>query len=64
MSFEDVMAEVQTLGEGERRRLMAMLVAMQDKDDSSHAERLAAKIDDQNPENWISLEDAEKKLGL
>ncbi|MFT4691675.1 MAG: IMP cyclohydrolase [Limisphaerales bacterium] len=64
MSFEDVIAEVQSFGEGERRRLMAMLVALQDKKDSSHAERLAAKIDDQVSKKWITLDDAEQKLGL
>lgn len=27
-------------------------------------EKLAAKIDDADPTRWISLEDAEKRLGL
>ncbi len=64
MNLEALTEEIKTLNGAARRRLMALLVSLDDADRDGHAARMAGKVDDKNPENWISLEDAEQKLGL
>jgi hypothetical protein len=64
MSFEALLNEVQTLPADARRKLMAFMVALQDKDREGYAAKLAAKIDDKSPDRWLTAEQCEQKLGL
>ena len=61
MSFETLKEQVDSLADGERRRLMAYLVALEDAKIQNHAARMAEKIDDNTPGRWFTLEDIEKR---
>ena len=64
MSFEALTAEVKTLSADARRKLMAFMVALQDEGREGYAAKLAAKIDDQSSERWLTPDQCEQKLGL
>jgi hypothetical protein len=62
MSLRELQEEARTLDGASRRRLMAFLVALEDGADDSYRREMAARINDQNPESWISLEEAKQRL--
>lgn len=63
MSFKALTEQAAALGSEERRKLIAILLSIQAaEDDPGRADRLAKKLD--SPERWVSIEDAEKQLGL
>ncbi|MCO5052515.1 MAG: hypothetical protein M9920_09445 [Verrucomicrobiae bacterium] len=64
MSFEVLKNEVLALPAEARRKLMAFMVALQDEGREGYAAKLAAKIDDQSSERWLTPEQCEQKLGL
>jgi hypothetical protein len=64
MSFETLLREVKLLGEAERRKLLALMVAMEDRVSSGYAEMLARKIDDKTQGRWFTPEECERELGL
>jgi hypothetical protein len=64
MSFESLATEVKVLPAAARRKLMAMMVALQDEGREGYAAKLAAKIDDKSPNRWLTPEQCEHKLGL
>ena len=41
----------------EQRQLIACLVAVQTDNDEAFKSKLAGKIDDRNPENWVELDE-------
>ena len=64
MSFEALISEVKSLSAGARRKLMAVMVALEDQSRPDYAKKLAQKIDDKSPGNWLSAEQCEEQLGL
>lgn len=64
MSFETLKSEVQALSADARRKLIAFMVALQDEGREGYAAKLAAKIDNQSPDRWLTAEQCEQKLGL
>ena len=60
MSLEVLKQEVAALAPDERRQLIAFLVSL-NVTDEDRAE-LARKVDDQNPANWLTLEQLDQKL--
>ncbi len=64
MSFDTLLKEVQSLAEPERRKLLAFMVALDDRGSSDYAEKLAMKIDDATPGRWLTLEQCAQELGL
>ncbi len=64
MSIEALMNEVQALSADARRKLMAFMVALQDEGREGYAAKLAAKIDDQSPDRWLTPEQCAQQLGL
>ncbi len=64
MSFDMLIKEVESLAEPERRRLMAFMVALDDRGNAGYAQRLAEKIDDTTPERWLTPEQCARELGL
>jgi len=64
MSFDSLLKEVETLGGSERRRLIAYMVALEDRSNSGYAGKLAEKIDNNSPERWLTVEECERELGL
>ncbi len=64
MSFDTLMLEVESLPAAARRKLMAYMVALEDKGRAGYAAKLAEKIDDPSPGRWLTPEECERKLGL
>ena len=57
------MQEVGTLDEAERRRLMAYLVALEDRGNADYQQKLAKKIDDRSPHRWLTIDEVEREIG-
>jgi hypothetical protein len=64
VSIELLQAEVSALSVDMRRKLMAFMVALEDKSRPGYAADLARKIDDKSPGNWLTPEQCERELGL
>lgn len=64
MSFDTLTMEVQSLPADARRKLIAFMVALEDKSRAGYAAKLAVKIDDQSPDRWLTADECERKLGL
>ena len=62
MSIQELHAEVQALPADERRRLAALLVSLRHKDLADYRARMAQKIDDHSPDNWVTLEEMDQRL--
>ena len=60
MSLKQLKDEAAHLPPTEQRELIAFLVSMQTESDSQFKDRLAAKIDDVNSDNWVELDDFKK----
>jgi hypothetical protein len=64
MSIETLQSEVRALTTEQRRKLMAFIVAIEDQNRSGYPAELAKKIDDKNPEHWLTDEQCARELGL
>ncbi len=62
MSLTELKLKVDRLTPEERRQLTAYLVARDRMLNPEFREELVRKIDDRNPEHWVSLEEAERRL--
>ena len=64
MSFDTLLKEVESLAESERRKLLAFMVAIEDRGSAGYAAKLARKIDDMTPGRWLTPEQCAQELGL
>jgi hypothetical protein len=62
MSVQEIRAKVEAMPADERRRLAALLVSLRHKDLADYRARMAQKIDDDSPENWVTLEEMDYRL--
>ena len=62
MSVQEIRAEVEAMPADERRRLAALLVSLRHKDLADYRARMAQKIDDDSPANWVTLEEMDRRL--
>lgn len=62
MSFETLLKEVESLDENARRKLLAFMVALEDRGTADYAEKLARKIDDATPGRWLTPEQCARAL--
>jgi len=62
MSFTELKDKAIQLPPAEQRQLIACLVAVQTDNDEAFKNKLAGKIDDQNPENWVELDELNSRL--
>ena len=62
MRIQEICAEVEALPVDERRRLAALLVSLRHKDLVDYRARMARKIDDDSTENWVTLEEMDRRL--
>jgi hypothetical protein len=62
MSFAQLRDQAIQLPPNEQRQLIACLVAVQTDKDQAFKRELADKIDNQNPENWVELDDLKNRL--
>ena len=58
MSFTELKDQAIQLPPDEQRQLIACLVAVQTDNDEAFKNKLAGKIDDRNPENWVELDES------
>jgi hypothetical protein len=61
MSFTQLKNEAARLPSKAQRKLIAFLISLQTAQDQKFKEKLAARIDDQDPGNWMDLEQVRKK---
>ena len=64
MRVQELRAEIEALSVEERRRLAAFLVSLRHKDLADYRARMARKIDDDSPENWVTLEEMDHRLTI
>lgn len=62
MGLVELIAEVDRLSPVEQERLAAHLKIKKQMQDAELREELTRKINDKNPANWFTLEEAEKRL--
>jgi len=62
MSIKELQMQLESLPLDERRQLTAFLVSLRHKEMSGYREKLAAKIDDKDPANWVSFEEFDKRI--
>lgn len=62
MSFTELKDQAIQLPPAEQRQLIACLVAVQTDNDEAFQKKLASKIDDRNPENWLELDELKSRL--
>jgi hypothetical protein len=64
MSIPELRAEAAALSDQDRRELIGYLLSIGRQRSSEYWDRLAAKIEDRDPTNWVAEEDLDKALGL
>lgn len=65
MSFEAIEQEIAKWDDARLRQLQALVIALRVRhDDPAFATKMARKIDDQTPGNWVTLEEFGQRLGL
>ncbi len=65
MSFDAIEEEISTWDSASLRRLHALIVSLRlRRDEPDFPKRMAGKIDDQRPENWVTHEEFGRELGL
>ena len=62
MSIADIQNQLEQLSATERRQLSAFLVSLRHKELGGYRDSLAEKIDDENPSNWVSFAEFDKRI--
>lgn len=63
MSLQDLKSEIERMPSEDRRLLAAFLVTLRHRDMAGYRSELARKIDDKNPDNWVALDELDRRLG-
>ncbi len=61
MSLEDIKAEVAVMPEEQQDKLAAFLVHLRHRREMNSREAITTRIDDKDPENWVSLDELREK---
>ncbi len=64
MSIHQLKAEATALSDQDRRELIGYLLGLGRQRTSEYWDRLAAKIEDRIPANWVAEEGLDQALGL
>ncbi len=56
MSIDELKREIKILSGDERHQLSAFLVELDLAEDSGYWDRVRRRLDDQNPNHWVSVE--------
>ena len=62
MGLSELQREAERLTPEEQRKLMSFLVALDLRRDEGFQEELQRRLDDQDPDGWMRLEEAERRL--
>ncbi|MGE9295675.1 MAG: hypothetical protein ACQKBV_05250 [Puniceicoccales bacterium] len=57
MSFQELQSEIANLSPDERKKMAAYIVSLRHRDIDGYRARMSQKIQDNDPKNWISLEE-------
>ena len=65
MSFDEIEREISTWDAAQLRKLRARVFSLiQLREDPEFPARMAAIIDDPNPNRWVTLEEFERRFGF
>jgi hypothetical protein len=64
MKLDELQREVETLSPDEQRKLITFLVAMEVRRDQCYPSELSRRLDDTDPNSWVSLKEAEHQIKL
>ena len=64
MTFEAIEQEIATWDEAQLTRLIHRAVEIRSVNNPERGVRLARLIDDKTPGRWLTLEEADKRLGI
>lgn len=64
MTFSEIKKAVGGLPREQRRELSAYMAALEKFDDPAYVEEMAGRAHDRTPGNWMSLDEARRRLGL
>ena len=56
--------ELAALDSKDRRQVIAFLVALEEKNNDTYRRELARRIDDKEPDHWVSGDKLDQHLGL
>jgi hypothetical protein len=62
VSIQEIKIEIESLPAEERRQLSAFLVTLRNRELAEYRSAITEKIDDANPENWVSLEEYDQRV--
>jgi hypothetical protein len=62
MSIEVLKQELAGLAAAERSQIMAFLLALQDGQNGAYRATLARKIDEKDPNRWVSIDELDRRL--
>ena len=62
VSIQEIKSELETLPAEDRKKLAAFLISLRHKELAGYRTRMSDKIDDKTPENWLTLDELDKRL--
>lgn len=63
VSLTQIREEVMRMSDEEQRNLMSLLVSIQTSRNQAFQEKLARKIDNHDPNQWVELDDLKGQFG-
>ena len=64
MEAGELKSELAALDSKGRRQMIAFLLALEEQNNQEYREELARRIDDKDPNHWVSLNELDRRLGL
>ncbi len=64
MEAGELKSELAALDSKGRRQMIAFLLALEEQNNQEYREELARRIDDKDPNHWVSLDELDRRLGL
>lgn len=64
METGELKSELAALDSKGRRQMIAFLLALEEQNNQEYREELARRIDDKDPNHWVSLDELDRRLGL
>ena len=62
MGIKELKSALEGLSSDDRRQMAAFLVSLRHKDLAEYRASLGRKIDDTDPDQWLTLEDFDRRL--
>jgi transcription elongation GreA/GreB family factor len=64
MSIDAIKQELANLNVEHRNEIVAYLLAIDDQKSAEYRTALTRKVDDRNPDHWLTLEELDRRLSL